>query len=479
MKAKRDAEIKEEELEDKSTSGDGGDSKKKLKRYFKFAAIGVGGALMVYNVFFSGDQTKDPADSKADNALEEPKPEKLDIDLQNRSKGVLAEPKPSDNVIENQAFNAKIPLERAQTPSIKAPMLPDLPDFKFEEPKAPIPKQDEEKKIAQSKATEEKAPEIKIDKPQEKTPTLPTLPPPIDVPSGQDFAKIETGNLQNPDAAVQAKKEVKMFVISNGNDSGSSTQNQQKKSVSNGESDFIIYDKTRLIEGKTGGKEEVAKDNEAQVTKVEDLENKILQGKMLDVVLETAINSQLPGPVRGIVARDVFGESGTKILIPKGTRIYGTYQSTIQRGQSRLAIGWNRVIRPDGISISLSAQAADQFGRAGIEADVDNRFGEIFGNSLLLSFVNLGAAVALQKITGTDNGQTQMVNSNGTVATTNINPVNLAAQSVIENTKSAAEKLTAGSSMLNPIALLPQGTRIKVVVNQDMTIPDFKKQKLT
>jgi hypothetical protein len=28
--------------------------------------------------------------------------------------------------------------------------------------------------------------------------------------------------------------------------------------------------------------------------------------------------------------------------------------------------------------------------------------------------------------------------------------------------------LVAGSSMLNPIALLPQGTRIKVVVNQDI-----------
>ena len=218
--------------------------------------------------------------------------------------------------------------------------------------------------------------------------------------------------------------------------------------------------------------------DKTSVKAIANLDRMVAQGKVIDVVLETAINSQLPGNVRGIVSRDVFAEVGTKVVIPKGTRVYGSYSSTVIRGQSRINVVWNRVIRPDGISVSINAIAADQFGRAGIEGDVDNRFSEIFSNALLLSFVNLGTAVALDKVVGGVQGQTQVVNNNGSVATTNINPVNLAAQTVIQQTADIVKQLTDGALNLQPIVTLPQGTRIRVIVNQDITLPDYIKQKL-
>jgi len=42
-------------------------------------------------------------------------------------------------------------------------------------------------------------------------------------------------------------------------------------------------------------------------------------------VLETAINSDLPGYTRAIVSRDIRSFDGTNILVPRGSRLIGQY----------------------------------------------------------------------------------------------------------------------------------------------------------
>ena len=103
---------------------------------------------------------------------------------------------------------------------------------------------------------------------------------------------------------------------------------------------------------------------------------------MLTAVLETAINTEMPGTVRGIITRDVYGESGNVVLIPRGSRLYGSYSSQITRGQGRVEINWSRLMRADGVDVNVTFNAADQFGRSGIEGDVDNKYGSIIGNSM-------------------------------------------------------------------------------------------------
>ena len=49
------------------------------------------------------------------------------------------------------------------------------------------------------------------------------------------------------------------------------------------------------------------------------------RGKIIDAVLETGINTDFGGEVRAVIGRDVFSESGKMILIPKGSRVFGTY----------------------------------------------------------------------------------------------------------------------------------------------------------
>jgi type IV secretion system protein VirB10 len=81
----------------------------------------------------------------------------------------------------------------------------------------------------------------------------------------------------------------------------------------------------------------------------------IAQGAMIPGVLETALNSDLPGFARAIVSRDVRSFDGSTVLIPRGSRVIGEYRSAVAQGQSRAFVIWTRVLRPDGVSIQIGA----------------------------------------------------------------------------------------------------------------------------
>ncbi len=116
------------------------------------------------------------------------------------------------------------------------------------------------------------------------------------------------------------------------------------------------------------------------------------QGTIIPGVLETAINSDLPGFTRAVVSRDVLSFDGKAVLIPKGSRLIGQYKSAVALGQSRAFIIWTRVIRPDGVSIQIGSPGTDELGRGGLDGEVDRHFFRRFSGSILLSVLNAGVA---------------------------------------------------------------------------------------
>jgi len=124
------------------------------------------------------------------------------------------------------------------------------------------------------------------------------------------------------------------------------------------------------------------------------------QGTLIPAVLETALDSTRPGHVRAIVSRDITGFDGSQILIPRGSRLFGDYQSDMAAGQNRALVQWTRLVRPDGVSVAIASPAADMQGRAGIQGRVDNHFLERFGGALLQSTLNIGTALATRNIGG-------------------------------------------------------------------------------
>jgi len=118
------------------------------------------------------------------------------------------------------------------------------------------------------------------------------------------------------------------------------------------------------------------------------------QGTLIPAVLETALDSTRPGFARAIVSRDVRGFDGTRVLIPRGSRLIGEYRSEVAPGQRRALVNWVRLIRPDGATISIGSPGSDPLGRAGTNARVNTHFFERFAGAILQSALDIGVNVA-------------------------------------------------------------------------------------
>ena len=178
-----------------------------------------------------------------------------------------------------------------------------------------------------------------------------------------------------------------------------------------------------------------------------DLHGLITQGTMISGIMETAISSNLPGMTRAIISEDVYSFDKKNLLIPTGSMLVGQYRSAQRQGQSRVFIIWNRLIRPDGVSINLTSYGTDSLGRSGSEGEVDTHFFERFGSSVMLSLIDAGGQVAVQS-----------ANRNNTnIALNTGNGLSRASEIALEN-----------SINIPPTIHVDQGERIKVFVGQDL-----------
>jgi len=206
----------------------------------------------------------------------------------------------------------------------------------------------------------------------------------------------------------------------------------------------------------------------AYAGKIENLSVTIAQGKLIHAVLETAIDSALPGPVRGIVSHDVYAEAGREILIPKGSRLIGNYNTQIKRGQARVFVIWSRVIRPDGIDMFIDSPVVDSLGRAGLPGDVDNKYFELFSAAIMTSSLDIGVAAIGDALFG--NQQTTTTN-NGTGSTTTQSPTSAAMQQAVQNIGQVGQNIVGSFLNTSPEIYIDQGTPMEVFVNRDLIFP--------
>lgn len=113
----------------------------------------------------------------------------------------------------------------------------------------------------------------------------------------------------------------------------------------------------------------------------------VTQGTLIPAVLETAIDTDVPGYVRAIVSVDVRSFDGSRVLVPRSSRLIGQYKSGLQAGQKRAYVIWTRLIRPDGVSVNIGSPAIGFSGETGLAGKVNSHFFERFGSAMLLSVV--------------------------------------------------------------------------------------------
>lgn len=145
------------------------------------------------------------------------------------------------------------------------------------------------------------------------------------------------------------------------------------------------------------------------------------RGKIIDAIIESAINTDFGGEIRAVVTRDIYSEWGKNILIPKGSRVLGTYATGISGAYGRVSVEWNRIDLSNGYSLNLVGTAVDNLGKKGLQGRVDNKFKERFANAVLKSAFDIALANALDSVTKPQvNAQAAATQSNTANNLTNI-----------------------------------------------------------
>ena len=123
--------------------------------------------------------------------------------------------------------------------------------------------------------------------------------------------------------------------------------------------------------------------------------DRIHEGSFVEAVLVTQLSGDFPSPVAAVVAVPYYSGDRQTVLIPRGSRFIGTAQAVRDQNQSRLAVGFHRLLFPDGRWAALRFQGLNQLGEGALKDQVDRHYVSTFlaagGVGLLSGLAQAGA----------------------------------------------------------------------------------------
>ena len=101
----------------------------------------------------------------------------------------------------------------------------------------------------------------------------------------------------------------------------------------------------------------------------------IKAGSVIPASLLTAVDTGRRGPAAAVVTRNIYDTvSGRHLLAPQGSRLIGRYDGDSAYGDRKAFIVWERLLLPDGRSLSLDDEpGVDAAGALGSQGRVDRR----------------------------------------------------------------------------------------------------------
>lgn len=306
--------------------------------------------------------------------------------------------------------------------------------------------------------------------PLPEAPALPAPPPPdlatpaIPEPSQIELLKPEEDNSAKEQALARMRSKTVLMDGGGGIGilNGDQDQNNEKKPINNNAN---VGFEANVVNSTTRAER-------VEATHIGEMYRTIAQGRIIHATLESTINTDLPAPIRAIVSRDTFAEAGTVAMIPKGSRLIGTYNTQIDGMQNRVYVIWTRVIRPDGVDIMINSPLVDQIGQAGIGGQVDSKFQSIFSRSVLSSVVGIGMAIGSDALSG--GSATQAVGGGlGGGAQTTGDAATLATVNALNRLGGVSDNfIQRFIGQMQPTILVDQGSVVNVFVNRDLVFPE-------
>ena len=181
-------------------------------------------------------------------------------------------------------------------------------------------------------------------------------------------------------------------------------------------------------------------------------------GTLLPCVLISGLNSDLPGNMIAQISENVWDTAtGKYLLIPRGSRLIGTYDNQVAYGQSRVLVMWSRLIFPDGSSLVLdNLKGADQSGYSGFKGAVNRHWGSIISSALFVSLLGAGVELAAP----TDNGDRDRDD-----------PRSILAENAASAVAEAMSQIIQREANRQPTIKIKPGYRFMIFVQHDIIFP--------
>lgn len=178
------------------------------------------------------------------------------------------------------------------------------------------------------------------------------------------------------------------------------------------------------------------------------------KGTAFTCALKTRVISATSGLVGCLVQRDVFGDNGRVLLIERGSHLDGEYRSaSVRPGSVRIPVLWTRVRTPHGVTVDIESPGTGPLGESGMDAHVDNRWGERIGAAMLLSLIDDAVQLVIEHRSHGDTGH-----ENRTIVL----------PSTTDNTRDLAEQVLESTIQIPPLLVQNQGGIIGIYVARDV-----------
>jgi type IV secretion system protein VirB10 len=184
----------------------------------------------------------------------------------------------------------------------------------------------------------------------------------------------------------------------------------------------------------------------------------LMAGTVIAASLITGLNSDLPGFVIAAVTENVYDTaSGRYLLIPQGARLIGKYDNVVAFGQERALLVWQRIIFPDGSSVTIdNLPATDASGYAGLADAVDAHTWTLLKGVALATLLGVGSQLGVGTGSGSDSDLVKALQ-----------------QSVAVTTNRAGQRLVERNLNVQPTITVRPGWPLRVIVHKDLLLQPY------
>lgn len=192
--------------------------------------------------------------------------------------------------------------------------------------------------------------------------------------------------------------------------------------------------------------------------------NSLWDGTVISGALITAIDTDNPGVVIARVTENVYSSyDHSFLLIPEGSLLYATYNSSVSYGQDKVQVAWNLLIRPDGYRITLgNMNGVSPQGASGYKGSVSNHPWE--------TLKALGMTAIYSLI------QTEAVND---INSENNEYLKNAMTDVYAQSSKIGNRIVDRALDIKPTIRIKAGTEVKLITNTPLELPPVKINQVT